>query len=150
MPMSLAAHWDALEDHFENHAGLVDRFTEADRAAVLRMWKNQTNEAGVPLSHFERDALIERHCELFGTWPDLVLSHSAQLKVRYRIAPAEPEHSDLQIAETERRIADQRNRLARLERLGGDTQLSKSLLVTFEASLQLKIARRNGRVWALT
>jgi len=34
------------------------------------MWKTQTNEDGVHLSQFERDALIERHCELFGTWPD--------------------------------------------------------------------------------
>ena len=35
------------------------------------MWKSQTNEGGHSLSQFERDALIERHCELFGTWPDL-------------------------------------------------------------------------------
>jgi len=28
------------------------------------------NEHGIPLSQFERDALIERHCELFGTWPN--------------------------------------------------------------------------------
>jgi hypothetical protein len=34
------------------------------------MWKSQTNEDGKHLSQFERDALIERHCELFGTWPD--------------------------------------------------------------------------------
>jgi hypothetical protein len=33
------------------------------------MWKSQTNEDGKRLSKFERDALIERHCELFGTWP---------------------------------------------------------------------------------
>jgi hypothetical protein len=33
------------------------------------MWANQRNERGEPLSHFEREALIERHCELFGTWP---------------------------------------------------------------------------------
>jgi hypothetical protein len=23
-----------------------------------------------PLSRFERNALVERHCELFGTWPE--------------------------------------------------------------------------------
>src|SRR5262249_36275510 len=34
--------------------------------AVPRMWKSQTNEDGKRLSKFERDALIERHCELFG------------------------------------------------------------------------------------
>jgi hypothetical protein len=37
---------------------------------VVRMWRSQTNEAGDRLSKFERDALVERHCELFGTWPD--------------------------------------------------------------------------------
>jgi hypothetical protein len=34
------------------------------------MWRNQTNEGGNRLTEFEREALIERHCELFGTWPD--------------------------------------------------------------------------------
>jgi hypothetical protein len=37
---------------------------------VVRMWRNQTNEGGNRLTEFEREALIERHCELFGTWPD--------------------------------------------------------------------------------
>jgi hypothetical protein len=73
---SLADHWTALEEHFERHACRVDRFREAGPDAVLRMWKTQTNEAGIPLSRFERDSLIERHCELFGTWPDLASSHS--------------------------------------------------------------------------
>jgi hypothetical protein len=36
---------------------------------VVRMWNTQTNEDGDHLSRFEREALIERHCELFGTWP---------------------------------------------------------------------------------
>ena len=66
---SLAAHWAALDHHFRQHAKLVDRFRHADADAVARMWKAQTNEAGEHLSQFERDALIERHCELFGTWP---------------------------------------------------------------------------------
>jgi hypothetical protein len=30
----------------------------------------QTNERGEPLSQFEREALIERHCGLFGSWPE--------------------------------------------------------------------------------
>jgi hypothetical protein len=34
------------------------------------MWISEINEHGECLSQFERDALIERHCELFGTWPD--------------------------------------------------------------------------------
>jgi glutathione S-transferase len=66
---SVAAQWAALDDHFRHHARLVDRFRHADLHAVARMWKSQTNEDGKRLSQFERDALIERHCELFGTWP---------------------------------------------------------------------------------
>jgi hypothetical protein len=70
MQRSVAAEWAALDGHFEDHARLVDRFRGADRDAVVRMWRSQTNEAGDRLSKFERDALVERHCELFGTWPD--------------------------------------------------------------------------------
>jgi len=66
---SLAAQWAALDNHFRRHAKLIDRFRYADADAVARMWKSQTNEDGKRLSPFERDALIERHCELFGTWP---------------------------------------------------------------------------------
>jgi hypothetical protein len=58
---SVAAQWTALDRHFRHHA---------DAHAVARMWKSQTNEDGKRLSQFERDALIERHCELFGIWPD--------------------------------------------------------------------------------
>jgi len=43
---------------------------EARVDAVARMWKYQINEDGVRLSQLERHALIERHCELFGTWPN--------------------------------------------------------------------------------
>jgi len=70
MKTSIAAHWAALHQHFAYHAMVVDRFRHIDHEAVLRMWKSQTNEDGNRLSQFERDALIERHCELFGTWPD--------------------------------------------------------------------------------
>ena len=66
---SVAAHWAALEDHFQRHANLIDRFRQASPDAVRRMWSSQTNENGDHLSAFEREALIERHCELFGTWP---------------------------------------------------------------------------------
>ena len=69
MTLSLAAHWAALDDHFQRHAKLIDRFRHAKSDAVARMWKYQINEDGLRLSPFERDALIERHCELFGTWP---------------------------------------------------------------------------------
>jgi len=70
MQRSLAAEWAALDGHFEHHVRLVDRFRRAGRDAVVRMWTSQTNENGNRLSEFERHALIERHCELFGTWPD--------------------------------------------------------------------------------
>jgi len=67
---SFAAQWVALDGHFNYHAKLVDRFREAGPDVVRRMWKSQTNEDGKPLSQFERNALVERHCELFGMWPD--------------------------------------------------------------------------------
>ena len=70
MKRSLAAQWAVLDDHFGHHATLVARFRYADAEAVLRMWLSEINEHGDCLSQFERDALIERHCELFGTQPD--------------------------------------------------------------------------------
>jgi hypothetical protein len=70
MKLSVAAHWAALDDHFRQHAKQVERFRHAGPKAVRRMWTSQTNEEGECLSQFERAALIERHCELFGTWPD--------------------------------------------------------------------------------
>jgi hypothetical protein len=70
MQRSLAAEWAALAGHFEHHAKLVDRFRGANHDAVVRMWRNQTNEGGNRLTEFEREALIERYCELFGTWPE--------------------------------------------------------------------------------
>jgi hypothetical protein len=66
----VVAEWAALEQHFRHHATLVNRFRHANGPAVLRMWMTQTNGAGKRLSQFEREALVERHCELFGTWPD--------------------------------------------------------------------------------
>ena len=68
---SLAAQWAALDNRFRHHAKVIDRFRHADAHAVARMWNTQRNEHGIPLSQFERDALIERHCELFGTHPAL-------------------------------------------------------------------------------
>ena len=58
-----------LDCHFAYHARLVARFREAGHEAVQRMWRTETNERGARLSQFEREALIERHCELFGAWP---------------------------------------------------------------------------------
>jgi hypothetical protein len=49
---------------------MVHRFRDTGRDAVIRMWSSQTNEDGERLSQFERDALIERYCELFGIWPE--------------------------------------------------------------------------------
>ena len=70
MKLSVAAQWAALDDHFRQHAKQVERFRQAGPDAVRRMWKHQTNELGQCLSQCEREALIERHCELFGTWPN--------------------------------------------------------------------------------
>jgi len=64
-------YWEALDRHFCHQAQQLDRFRRAGRGAVRRMWASQTNEHGEPLSQFEREALIERHCELFGNWPQL-------------------------------------------------------------------------------
>ena len=61
--------WALLEEHFQYHARLVNRFRGAGPAEVISMWRSRTNEAGEPLSQFERDALVERHCELLGSWP---------------------------------------------------------------------------------
>jgi hypothetical protein len=61
--------WKELETHFRHHASLVRRFRRANADLVLRMWQTSRNEFGKPLSSYEREALIERHCELFGTWP---------------------------------------------------------------------------------
>jgi hypothetical protein len=70
MKLSVAAQWAALDDHVQQHAKLVERIRSARADAVARMWKYQVNEDGVRLSQLERHALIERHCELFGTWPN--------------------------------------------------------------------------------
>ena len=69
MKPSVAAEWAALDDHFRQHAKVVARFRYVGPDAVLRMWESQANEEGICLSKLERDALIERHCELFGIWP---------------------------------------------------------------------------------
>ena len=70
MNTSIAAQWAALDKHFAHHAMAVRRFRHADPDFVRRMWQTQRNEDGWALSQFEREALIERHCELFGTWPE--------------------------------------------------------------------------------
>ena len=61
--------WASLERHFAHHARLVARFRSFGPVAVARMLREQRNEAGAPLSRDEREALVERHCELFGSWP---------------------------------------------------------------------------------
>ena len=64
-----SAVWKQLEDHFRLQAQVLQRFAQADPSDVLRMWKTGTNELGEPLSACEREALVERHCLLFGHWP---------------------------------------------------------------------------------
>jgi hypothetical protein len=70
MERLLALQWAILDRHFQYHIRLVGHFREIGPAAVLRMWRTQTNNDGKPLSQFEHDALKERYCELFGTWPE--------------------------------------------------------------------------------
>ena len=61
--------WEQLDAHFRLQARVVRRFEHAGAAAVRRMWMTGKNELGEPLSAFEREALVERHCALFGNWP---------------------------------------------------------------------------------
>ena len=65
----LQREWARLEEHFAHHASLVDRFSAAGPPAVLGMVRSGRNEQGQVLSAFEREALVERHCEIFGSWP---------------------------------------------------------------------------------
>ena len=62
--------WALLEAHFRSHAAAVKRFRGAGPSDVVNMWCRGRNEFGEPLSPFEREALVERHCELFGHWPE--------------------------------------------------------------------------------
>jgi hypothetical protein len=64
-----AADLERLEAHFRKHAAVVERFRHADGGDTIRMWRRGVNEHGQPLTAFEREALVERHCELFGRWP---------------------------------------------------------------------------------
>jgi hypothetical protein len=61
--------WARLQEHVRLHKLMLDRFQRFGPAAVLRMWRTQANELGVPLTAFEREALAERHCLLFGVQP---------------------------------------------------------------------------------
>jgi hypothetical protein len=67
--MNMKEKWTMLEQYFAHHAVLVHRFRGAGRSDIVRMWETQRNEAGERLSQLEREALVERHCELFGSWP---------------------------------------------------------------------------------
>ena len=83
---SVSAYWFVLDSHFAHHAQQVGRFRDANRRDVRRMWKAQNNEHGEQLSDFERKALIERHCELFGAWPELA-EHRRNLPVMHSVHP---------------------------------------------------------------
>ncbi len=61
--------WKRLERHFRYHGMLVERFRSAGPALVLGMVRSNQNEHRQALSAFEHEALVERYCELFGTWP---------------------------------------------------------------------------------
>jgi prophage regulatory protein len=65
---------DDLEGMLEDYdwvGSLLARFRNANQRAVIDMWKSGTNEAGKPLSSFERKALTERWVQLFGFLPPL-------------------------------------------------------------------------------
>jgi len=79
MTRSTVACWTTLERHFDQHVRQVEYFRQAGPDAVARMWQTQTNERGKCLTQFERDALIERHCELFGIWPSAQYSVSEEV-----------------------------------------------------------------------
>jgi len=64
-----AREWTRLQQHFCHHASLVERFRQAGPSSVVNMWRTGRNEAGELMSQFEREALMERYCELFGGWP---------------------------------------------------------------------------------
>ncbi len=66
---SSATTWAHLREHFRFHKLMLNRFERAGPAAVLRMWRKQANEVGTPLTAFEREALGERQCLLFGVQP---------------------------------------------------------------------------------
>jgi hypothetical protein len=133
MPTSLAAQWAALEEHFQRHTKLVARFRKTGRDAVVSMWENQINENGTPLSEFEREALIERYCELFGTWPACAQRTARGVKTRAMFVP---ELADRRIAEARQRIAHQRRRITDQHRLGSGIRLSERVLLNFEATFQ--------------
>jgi len=133
-----AAAWAALDDHFQYHVRLAECFRDAGREAVTFMWTSLTNECGKQLSQFARDALRERHCELFGTRPE---------RPSYHADATELERTNLCIAKGKQGVADQRRRVAERECVHGDTAIRgsrKPLLVTLEVSLHLMIGY--GRV----
>jgi hypothetical protein len=137
MGTSLAAHWTVLDSHFQHHARMVNRFREADGRAVLSMWRTQTNEDGLRLSRSEREALIERHCELFGNWPICAPCRGVKAHTL-----ADLELADYRITEGKRLVADQRRRIAD-QKCADQWRLSQSMLLNFEVSLQLLITHRN-------
>jgi hypothetical protein len=143
MPTSLAAQWAALEEHFQRHAKLVARFRETGRDTVVAMWEGQINEDGTPLSEFEREALIERYCELFGTWPACTRQAARGIKTH---TLADLELADRRIAEGRQRIHQQRRRITEQGRLGSDIRLSERVLLNFEATLQPMVGYRRALI----
>jgi len=80
--------------------------------------------------------LVERYCELFGTWPACAQRAGGGVKARAR---AELELADRRVAECRQRIALQRRRVTEQERLGSDIRLSARVLLNFEATFQLMV-----------
>jgi hypothetical protein len=100
------------------------------------MWEKGVNEGGTPLSEFEREALVERYCELFGTWP----SCAARTATGKTPTLADLELADRPIADGRPCIAHRRRRVAEQERHGSDIRLSERVLLNFEATFQVMVS----------
>ena len=65
----LAKGWKAEQDWALHEAAVSSHFRGATPDDLIRMWENQTNEKGKPLTRFEFEALCERWVEVFKCLP---------------------------------------------------------------------------------
>ena len=66
---ALAKDWRRSEKDAAQSASIADHFKHATPNELIRMWENDSNLAGRPLSDFEWQALIEAWCRVFGSLP---------------------------------------------------------------------------------
>src|SRR5262245_10626569 len=60
---------EGMYEDWKWNSAVAARFQAADDRAVIAMWEGGKNEKGELLSRFERQALVERWCQLFGFLP---------------------------------------------------------------------------------